>query len=148
MITIGLSNPGITYTLNQFINLKSIDSITYSNFAVLNRSIDHPELVYAIDNLIYQYMDEIKEKQKTCTLTLEQKIQYAYKPKLLSYDIYGSTEAYFIILALNGMCNAKEFDLEEQKLYLLLPSDLNDLLSQISNAEKNYRKLNRSDQNI
>lgn len=148
MISIGSSNASTTYTLNQFINLKSIDSITYANFAVLNRSIDHPELVYAIDNLIYSYMDELKEKQKTCTFTLEQKIQYAYKPKLLAYDVYGSTEAYFIILALNGMCNVKEFDLEEQKLYLLLPSDMNNLLSQIYNAEKQFRKLNRESQNI
>lgn len=148
MINIGKSEPTTTYTLNQFINLKSIDTITYANFAVLNRSIDHPELVYAIDNLIYTYMDEFKDYRKICTLTLEQKIQYAYKPKLLAYDVYGSTETYFIILALNGICNVKDFDLDEQKLYLLLPSDMNKLMAQIYNAEQEFRKLNRANQNI
>lgn len=148
MINIGQSEPTKTYTLNQFINLKSIDTITYANYAVLNRSIDHPTLVYAIDNLIYGYMDEFKEKRKICTLTLEQKLMYAYKPKLLAYDVYGSTEVYFVILALNGMCNLKEFDLDEQKLYLLTPSDMNDLLAQIYNAEKEFRKLNRENQSV
>lgn len=148
MIEIGLSDPNKTYTVSQFVALKGIDSVTYSNYSVLNRSIDHPELVYAVDNFIYTYMDEIKELRKTCTFTSEEKIKYMYKPKLLAYDIYGSIEAYFIILAMNGMCNAKEFDLEESKLYLLLPTDLNNIMSQIYNAEKEFKKLNRESQDI
>lgn len=148
MISIGNSDASKTYTLDQFINTKSIDTITYSNFSVLNRSIDQPELVYAIDNLIYGYMDEIKAKRKVCTFTEEQKLQYMYKPKLLAYDIYGSIETYFVILALNGMCNLKEFDLEDQKCYLLLPSDLSSLMGQIYNAERDFRKLNRENENI
>lgn len=148
MISIGTSDPAKTYTLDQFINIKSIDTITYSNYSILNRSIDHPELVYAIDNLIYGYMDELKAKQKVCTFTIEQKLQYMYKPKLLAYDVYGTTEAYFVILALNGMCNLKEFDLEEQKCYLLLPADMSLLLGQIYSAEATYRKLNRENQDI
>lgn len=148
MISIGNSDPTRTYTLDQFINTKSIDTITYSNFSVLNRSIDHPELVYSIDNLIYQYMDELKDKRRVCTFTIDQKLQYMYKPKLLAYDIYGSIETYFVILALNGTCNIKDFDLEEQKCYLLLPSDMSNLMGQIYNAESEYRKLNRKNQSV
>lgn len=148
MISIGISEPAKTYTLDQFINIKSIDTITYSNFGVLNRSIDHPEIVYTIDNLIYSYMDELKEKRKLCTFTIDQKLQYMYKPKLLAYDVYGSIETYFVILALNGMCNLKEFDLEDQKCYLLLPSDMSSLMGQIYSAESTFRKLNRENQGV
>lgn len=147
-ITVGLSNANITYTLNQFINLKSIDTVTYSNYSVLNRSIDHPEIVYSIDNLIYEYMDELKARRKICTFTMEQKLQYAYKPKLLAFDVYGNIETYFVILALNGTCNIKDFDLESQKCYLLMPSDMSDLMGKIYSAEADFRKLNRKNQGI
>ena len=135
---IGVSNPNETYTLNQFIALKDSDSITYQKYSVLNRSITNEN----------NYMDEIMERRKICTFTKEEQLKYMYKPKLLSYDIYNSSEAYFIILAMNGMCNAKEFDLAEMKLNLLMPTDMANYMSQIANVEKEFINLNRTTQGV
>lgn len=145
---IGITNPNETYTINQFISLKDSDSITYQKYSILNRSITNNKIVYSIDNLLYNYMDEIMAKRKVCTFTKEEQLKYMYKPKLLAYDIYNSSESYFIILAMNGMCNAKEFDLAEMKLNLLMPTDMASFMSQIANVEKDYIDLNRSNEGI
>lgn len=145
---VGITNPNETYTVNQFISLKDSDSITYQKYSVLNRSLTNDKIVYSIDNVIYNYMDEIMEKKKICTFTKEEQLKYMYKPKLLAYDIYNSSESYFIILAMNGMCNAKEFDLAEMKLNLLMPSDMASFMSQIANVEKEYMDLNRSNEGV
>ena len=145
---IGITNPNETYTVNQFISLKDSDSITYQKYSILNRSITNNKIVYSIDNLLYNYMDEIMSKRKVCTFTKEEQVKYMYKPKLLAYDIYNSSESYFIILAMNGMCNAKEFDLAEMKLNLLMPTDMANFMSQIANVEKDYIDLNRLNEGI
>ena len=120
----------------------------YVKYSILSRSIDHPEMVYAIENVVYNYMDIINSRKKTVIVDQEQKIKYQYKPKLLAYDVYGSTESYFMILACNGICNLKEFTLEEFKFYALTPSDLAAIMSSILNAETTYITMNRSNLEI
>ena len=123
-----ISEPQETYTLAQFISLRDADKIVYQRYAVMERSITYPTMVYAIDNV---------------RVTLDEKMKYQYKPKLLAYDIYGSTESYFMILALNGMCNLKEFSLEDRKFYALTPADLSTFMSSIYNAESKFLQMNR-----
>lgn len=138
------ANPSQTYTLDHFITLKDSEPISYRKYSILERSITDNTLVYSIDNIIYSYMDEINEKRKIVTFEDSDVIKYRYKPKLFSYDVYGSTEIYFVILAMNGMYGIKEFNLEDKMLYALKPQDMNNLLDTIYNAEKEYISLNRT----
>lgn len=139
-----ISEPQLTYTLNQFIALKDVDRIVYRRYSIMQRSLTNEELLYCIDNVIYTYMDEMKKKRKIVSVTESERIKYAYKPKLLAYDVYGSTELFFILLALNGMCNMKQFDLIERKFFALTPQDCAQFMSDIYNAEGDYLKLNRT----
>lgn len=139
-----ISEPQLTYTLNQFIALKDVDRIVYRRYSIMQRSLTNEELLYCIDNVIYTYMDEMKKKRKIVSVTESERIKYAYKPKLLTYDVYGSTELFFILLALNGMCNMKQFDLIERKFFALTPQDCAQFMSDIYNAEGDYLKLNRT----
>ena len=148
MASTTISEPQETYTLNQFISLRDSDKMMYVKYSILSRSIDHPEMVYAIENVVYNYTDIINSRKKTVIVDQEQKIKYQYKPKLLAYDVYGSTESYFMILACNGICNLKEFTLEEFKFYALTPSDLAAIMSSILNAETTYITMNRSNLEI
>ncbi len=148
MASTTISEPQETYTLDQFISLRDADRITYVRYSILERSIEHPEMVYAIENVVYNYLDIINELKKTVIVTQDQKIKYQYKPKLLSYDVYGSTESYFMILACNGMCNLKEFNLDELKFYALTPGDMASLMSSIYSAESRYLTMNRSNLEI
>lgn len=148
MASTTISEPQETYTLNQFIALRDTDKMMYVKYSILSRSIDHPEMVYAIENVVYNYLDIINSRKKTVIIDQDQKVKYQYKPKLLAYDVYGSTESYFMILACNGMCNLKEFSLEEFKFYALTPADLSSIMSSISNAENKYITMNRDNLEI
>ena len=68
--------------------------------------------------------------------------KYRYKPKLLAYDLYGSTELYFAILFINGTCNIKDFN--RKNIKLIKKADMIALLEAIYNAEQNYISTNRS----
>lgn len=148
MIYSSSTNVEETYTLSQFISMKDNDEMTYRNFSILQRSITDPTMIYSIDNVIYDYLEEMKLYRKLVTVSDREKIKYKYKPKLLAYDIYGSTETYFILLAMNGMCNIKEFDLLDNTFWALSPVDMVTFLNTISKAESNYITLNRSNLGI
>lgn len=140
--------PQLTYTLNQFIALKDADDITYSKYSVMERSLDNPELVYSIDNLIYNYMDEMLAQSRIVVISKAEQIKYMYKPKLLAYTCYGSTESYFVLMALNGVCNVKEFDLADLQFRALYPNDLSVIMSSIYNAESEFMTANRQNLKI
>lgn len=140
---LGISNlPEKTATIEEFIDMKETDDITYSQFSILVKCIGENSVIqYAQDNIIYDYMDELLESAVEYELTDDEYVKYRYKPKLLAYDLYGSTEIYFVIMALNGMCNIKDFT--KRKLKLLYRSRLIELLNEIYSAESEYIKYNR-----
>ena len=86
-------------------------------------------------------MDEIMERTVDYEFSDLEYIKYRYKPKLLAYDIYDTTELFFVILAINGMCSVKDFT--KRKIKLLYKSDMLDLLNQIYSAESDYILYNR-----
>lgn len=143
-----MDEPQETYTLNQFIEMKDIDKLVYRRYSIMQRSLTNEELVYCIDNVIYTYMEEMNARRKIVSVTETERIKYAYKPKLLAYYIYGSTELFFLLLALNGMCNLKQFDLSERRFFALTPQDASTYMSNIYNAESEYIRLNRSNLGI
>lgn len=139
-----MNNPNTTYTLEDFISLKNTDSVTYHNLAILGRNIELDNNIViqlSTNNVLYDYMDELKIAAKTIEMNNNDFVKFQYRPKQLAYELYGTTETYFILLALNGMCSVKEFN--KKIIKALSPSDMNLLLSYIYNAEINYIEKNR-----
>lgn len=141
---LGIANlPEKASSVEDFINMGDSDEVTYNNFSILVKCIGENSMIqYAQDNIIYDYLTELKEKAIDYTLNDNEYVKYRYKPKLLSYDIYGTTELYFVIMALNGMCNIKDFN--KRKLKLLFKGDLLNLLNDIYSAESDYIRYNRT----
>lgn len=130
-----------TYTIEQFIQMQSTSIINYENLSI--KDIDSNGDIYPVYNIINDYLEEILELCKIVVIDDDILFnKYTYKPKLLCYDIYGSQELYFIILALNEMCSVKEFNRRKLKL----PSRLamQQLLTFIYNNEKNNIRRNRT----
>ena len=136
------SDPAKTYKVEDFIDMQENDSFTYATMALYMQSIVDNTIVYSSDNVVYGYLNEIKEKAQEYTISEEEYMKYKFRPKLLAYNIYGYTELYFIILAINDMCNIKDF--KKKKIKLLYKTDLSDLLNAIYSAEKNRLTLNRN----
>lgn len=133
--------PELSYTLEQFIDCKSSDPITYHNLSLLAKPITGTGIIYSTDNIIYDYLDELKAVAEKVQLGQESYMKYRFKPKLLAYDLYGTTEYYFILLAINGICSVKDFDLK--RINVIEPSILATLINNIYVAEEDYIKQNR-----
>lgn len=119
-------------TLAEFISYSNSTKISYNNLSFIDILDD---IKFPIVNIIDDYVDEIKDKSFDVTLSDKEYLKYKYRPKLLANDIYGNGEYYFIILAINGICNVKEFTMKTLKL--LRRDDLVDVVTRIYNAEKN-----------
>ena len=135
------SDPAKTHTIEDFIDMKSNDNFTYATMALYMQSIVDKTTIYSYDNVLYTYLEDIKSFAIDYTFTEEEYQKYKYRPKLLAYDISGSTELYFVILAINDTCNIKDF--KKRKIRLLYKSDLSDLLNRIMETETNRLSLNR-----
>lgn len=142
------NTPNETYTINQFIELQAKDEINYNAFSLLERSSSNENVYYMISNIISNYLEDIEDDIKTVSVSELEKIKYIYKPKLLCYDIYGTTEVYFILMAINGVYNIKDFDLKDKKFKALSKSALFDFASKVYNAEEETLLNNRRNLNL
>ena len=119
-----------TTTIEEFIDYKSNDIVTYNNFCFRNNESEYLKIGR---NVLTDYMSELKLLAVEVELTDEEYIKYQYKPKLLANDIYGSTESYFVIMILNQICNVKDFNM--RRLKLLTKDAMKKVLNYIYNAE-------------
>ena len=125
------TEPWKTSTIAEFISFKNSDDISYNNLSFRDK---YDSIIYPIKNIIDDYIDELKELIVVVTMSKEEFLKYKYKPKILANDIYGNGELDFIIMRLNDICNAKEFDM--QTVNLIKNDDLDDFLTAIYNANK------------
>ena len=135
----GSMSADLAISVQDFIALRSSDEITYYNYSIL-------EYLNGFDmfltNLLYDYQDELDESAVTVSLTPIEKAKYRYKPYLFAYDIYGSTEAKFIIMMLNNIIDHKEFDFDKVKV--IRYGDLITVLNRMQAVNEDYLNTNRS----
>ena len=94
----------------------------------------HNGISYVIKNVINDYLPELKKLARKVLLSDKEYEKYKYKPKILSYDLYGNTEYYIYLLMINDMCNIYEFD--SKKLLIIAKSTLNLALNSIYRSER------------
>ena len=87
---------------------------------------------FTMKPLIDDYLYELKQLAIDVNLTDKEVQKYRYNP---SYDVYGATKIYHVILRLNDMCNVHEFDLSNKKLRMLTVTDMSESLGSIYKAE-------------
>lgn len=141
-LSYSVSNSATTSSLEDFISAGNSDALTYSNFSIYHRCDKDENVLLAIDNVLYDYFDELKSLCKNVELTDAELIKYKYKPKLLAYDVYGSTQLYFIIMMINGIYDIKDF--KRKRIKLIYKDDLTDFLKQVGTAENAYISKNRT----
>ena len=127
-------------TMQEYIELGELDTYTNYNFSILEK-MDNLEV--PVSNILeHDYLDELKSISVDYTLDIEKLRKYKYRPNLLSYDLYGTPELYFVILLINDMTTKKEFDRE--KIKIIDKDNLFILLNAIYNAQTEYIEENRS----
>jgi hypothetical protein len=132
--------PEKTSSMTEFISVGSIEKMTFQNSIILAQASEST-VQYGIHSIIDDYLDEILEECVVLQLTNTEMMTYKYKPWLLSYHIYNTTDLDFLILRLNNMISPKDFT--KNKLTVIKPSGL-ELINKIYNAEKKYIRANRN----
>lgn len=131
-----------TYTVSQFIDMRSGDDCTYYNYSILGylKGIEYP-----LTSILYDYQDELEDSSVSVYIRMTdlEFIKYKYKPWLLAYDIYGSTEMEFIIFALNDILCDREFDIP--RIRVMRKEVISSILGRIYSANLNFVNNNRSD---
>ena len=138
-----ISNPALTYTLDDFISMQISDDMTYYNFSILE-VIDGVE--HLDSNLVEIYLEELKSQCISVQFSEEELKKYKYNADLLAYNLYGSVQLDFVILLLNDMYDPKEFT----KKNVILPhsSTLSKFLNDVYSKEEGYIQQNRADYGI
>lgn len=131
-----MPKPSESYTIEQFISLGRKVSLTYDRYSFKELLSNGTEI--SILNVVNDYMREIKENSLLVKFSENEYRKYRFKPKILSYDVYGTQDLYYVILLANGIIDEKEFDFTE----LLMPTTdtMNTYMSAIYNAEYKYIK--------
>lgn len=131
-----MSDSTTTSTLESFINYKNLDSnVYYKDLSIFEKSIDGKSVLLSY-NILNDYRKEIFDFVIPITLTNEEFQKYQYQPKKLAYDLYGSTEYYYMILFINSMTNIKEFN--RRRINLMRAKDMSNVLSAIYSSESEY----------
>lgn len=131
-----------TYTVAQFIDMRSTDANTYYNYSILGylKGIEYP-----LTNILYDYQDELEDPSVSVYIRMTdlEFAKYKYKPWLLAYDIYGSQEMEFIFFALNDILCDREFDIP--RIRVIRKDVISTILGRIYSSNIDFVNNNRSD---
>ena len=108
------------YTLSNFIREYGVEDLRVDAFHLkevfFQDGMNH-KIVVNGDNIADKYAIELEENKKTVEFTTKEYYKYRFNPKVLSYDLYGTTELWFFILMANEIYTISEFDFKKLKLF-------------------------------
>ena len=108
------------YTLSNFIREYGVEELRVDAFHLkevfFQDGMNH-KIVVNGDNIADKYAIELEENKKTVEFTTKEYYKYRFNPKVLSYDLYGTTELWFFLLMANEIYTISEFDFKKLKLF-------------------------------
>lgn len=129
-------------TIEDFVREYNVESVrmdtVFFRQVFWERGMDH-KLVVTGDALIDKYLEEIEEQKTTVALSTEEYYKYRYNPKLMSFDIYGTTELWFLIMAANELYSIIDFDLRVVKAYR---TDILQKITRMIDLEHEFKQIN------
>lgn len=125
---------GLDPTIQEYIAKYNSEEVISSAFFLKQvfSTNNNKKMLVNFNNLILKYMPELKEIKVKITLTNEEYAKYKYNPKVLSYDIYGTTELWFLILEANELHSITQFN---SKTIYLFRTDIVEKMTRILNLE-------------
>lgn len=117
-------------TIQELIDSVKDMEVSYRNLhsnIYINNGKDIIKIPYK--SIIREYLPFFESIVVELPLTPAEVVDYRYKPKKLSYDLYGTTELWSSLLELNNIYSVIEFDLEKVKVFD--PKELPKLLNEV-----------------
>ena len=75
------------------------------------------KFIVNIANLFEKYYEILLDNTVIVVLTDEEYLKYRFKPKVLSYDLYGTKELHYMLLRLNYVYSVVNFDFKELRVF-------------------------------
>lgn len=117
-------------TITELIESVNEEEISYRNLHTNAYIKNNNEIIkIPYKSIISDYMPFLKETAIDATFTDDEKEMYRYKPKMLSNDLYDTTELWSALLELNNMVSIADFQTEKIKVFD--PDELKELLNEI-----------------
>lgn len=91
---------------NRELSLKSVMTNSANEKYVVN-----------IANIFEKYYEILLDNTVIVVLTDEEYLKYRFKPKVLSYDLYGTKELHYMLLRLNYVYSVINFDFKELRVF-------------------------------
>ena len=135
---------GAETTIQNYISQYNSEEIVKSAFFLKQVfSLDNnKQMIVDFSNLVIKYMPELKDIKLKITLSNEEYAKYKFNPKVLSYDIYGTTELWFLILEANELHSVTQFN---SKTIYLFRTDVVEKMTRILNLEVNTKNYNEEE---
>lgn len=128
------------HTLEEWISDFRRQLNVVSDFVHNDAVSDGTTVVQLMDETVLSKYDaELRPYLTRVTLTDRERQLYQQNPRLLSYDLYGAPEFWYLILYANELHSLLEFDLREIKFYKI---GVIDVLNQIRQLESPYKDEN------
>ena len=132
-----MSVPTINEYHKNYNNLDvSYDGLYYKELA--NLTSDSKAILLS-ESVLENYKGDLSELIISKTLTPKEQKKYYYSPQVLSYDLYGTTQFWSLLLDLNDMTSAIEFNGATINIY---DSRLTTLVHAVLALEEKKRNLN------
>lgn len=106
-------------TISEYSKAYSDTDITFNSLHYKEKDSvdDSTSLILLNDSILDKYRNDLAEKIVTKTLTNEEINKYQYNPKRLSFDLYGTTELWGLLLEINQLQSVTEFNINPVKVY-------------------------------
>lgn len=135
---------GYDSTIKDYISKYNSEEVTFA--ALFFKQLFEPNkgtnMIVNSESLVLKYYDELKANKIKIELSESEYMRYRFNPKIMSYDLYGTTELWFLIIDANQLHSSIEFDLKV--VYLYDVSILNKI-SKIVNLEKEFKDYNEQE---
>lgn len=119
--------------MRDFIDDYKIDTITLDRLYLKEVEVSlNKKMILLGDDILSKYRGEFDEYIGKITLTPAEKRKWHYNPKVMSYDLYGTTEFWFLLLELNEIRSITEFNMNPVKYFT---TDITDKINRILNLE-------------
>ncbi len=132
---------GLNPTVKEYIDAYTNEELVSSAFYLKQVfSTSKTKMLVNFNNLTVKYLPELRQIKIKISLSNEEYAKYKYNPKVLSYDVYGTTELWFLILEANELHSVSEFNF---RTIYLFRTDIVEKMTRILNLEldsKNYNE--------
>lgn len=122
-------------TMGQIIDLTRNDAVTQSNlsYKAVFKKANGDEVITSYGSVIDKYLPLLKQHTYEWEMSASEFLEFRYHPKKLSFTLYGTTELWGALMAINQIYSVTQFN---KSRIFIFNEDIGPVLDEILIKEK------------